>query len=149
MSEQEDGPVEVVGHVDQLGDGEQGEAPAERLGFGREGTRGEVGADDERGQVDDEEEGGRKRVEKTADRHATRTSLGWSCATRTTQALEQDVAEDEQHAHEDDQVGIHAVGSEQLPEGRLRRRVVQPVDQRAEAQDEETGSHIATLPSFS
>src|SRR5215467_6052324 len=75
----------------------------------------------------------------------TRTSLGWSGATRSAQGLAQDVAEDQQHADEDDQVGVDARGTEELPERRVGRRVVQPVDQRAEAQDKQTGSHAHTL----
>src|SRR5918911_1733644 len=75
----------------------------------------------------------------------TKTSFGWGGATRRAQALAQDVAEDQQHAHEDDEVGVEAVGAEQAAQGRVGRRVVDAVDQRANAQDQETGSHTATL----
>src|ERR687885_1651224 len=75
----------------------------------------------------------------------TKTSLRWGGAARSAQALKQDVAEDQQHAQEDDEVGIEAVGAEQTAQRRVGRRVVDAVDQRANAQDQETGSHTATL----
>src|ERR687885_2885796 len=75
----------------------------------------------------------------------TKTSLRWGGAARSAQALKQDVAEDQQHAQEDDEVGVEAVGPEQTAQRRVGRRVVDAVDQRASAPDEETGSHAATL----
>jgi hypothetical protein len=58
------------------------------------------------------------------------------------------VGEDEQHAHEDDQVGVEARWAEQLPERRVGNGVVDAVEERAESQDNETGSHVATLHPF-
>ena len=53
----------------------------------------------------------------------------------------QDTGEDDEHAHEDDQVGVEALGPEYGAQGRVRRRVIDGIDERASAEDDETRSH--------
>src|SRR5207244_1920146 len=83
-----DGAIEGVGHVGQVGDGEQGDTPAERWGVGGKGARCKVRADDERRQVGDQKRRRREGIQGTTERHgAPQTSLRPSFASGSAQAL--------------------------------------------------------------
>jgi hypothetical protein len=63
VREEEDGPVEVVGHVDQLGCAEERERRAEQPQVPAERQPGKAGAERERRDVDGEEERRRQLVD--------------------------------------------------------------------------------------
>src|SRR5689334_9459547 len=69
VGEEEHGPVEVVGHVRDLGQGEQRERPAEGRLRGPERAPREVRADREVDDVDREASEGRTRVDEATERH--------------------------------------------------------------------------------
>src|SRR5215211_592287 len=69
VREQEHGPVQVVGHVDELRRGEERERRGEQRQLAPERDPGEAGADSEGGDVDDQEEPGRQLVDPTSVRH--------------------------------------------------------------------------------
>jgi hypothetical protein len=69
----------------------------------------------------------------------------WRYAARFSQALQQDTGEDDEHAHEDGQVGVVAVWPDDGRERRIGGRVVERIDQRASAEDQESGSHGGRL----
>src|SRR5262245_62807788 len=82
VGEQEHGPVEVIGHVADLGQGEQAEGRAEHGCAHRERAPGEVGTDEERGQVDQQEYGRGDLVDEISERHYATPSRAWSAASR-------------------------------------------------------------------
>ena len=69
VSEQEDSPIEVIGHVAEFGQREQAEAPPEEARPRSEGPPGEERADEERGRVDGQKAQGRDLVDEVTVWH--------------------------------------------------------------------------------
>src|SRR5258706_10696076 len=69
VREQERRPVEVVGHVADLGQREEGKAPTECRGAGSERSPRKEGAGREQDDVDGEEPDGRDRVDEVTEWH--------------------------------------------------------------------------------
>src|SRR4051794_1270717 len=69
VGEEEHGPVEVVGHVADLREGEQRERAPEGRRAGAEGPPGEVGTDPEQDDVDRQEADGRDLADEVTEGH--------------------------------------------------------------------------------
>ena len=76
VGEQEDGPVEVVRHVDQLGQGEERERGPQDSELALVGQPRKSRSERKSGDVDDQEEPGRELVDPVSIRHKGLLSSG-------------------------------------------------------------------------
>ena len=131
VGEQEHGPVEVIGHVADLGEGEQRERPAERRRAGPERPPREVAARGEQDDVDVRNPIGG--IWLTKSPNGTRISPFRPVdPARVADPVGDDADEAQDHADEDDEMG--RVLPEREPGRRLggRERVLRQVEDQAE-----------------
>src|SRR5439155_20034817 len=79
VGEQEDGPIQVIGHVHELGKGVEAKPPTQECCRTVECAIGKECCDQETDQVHRQEEGGRESIDKSTVRHGN-LRIGWAAA---------------------------------------------------------------------